>query len=267
MRRPSSILPAFLAMAIVLQVTACTCAPTRTPGVKTSASAAISPGKATVSPADDSGDEYAKVATIADPVEPFNRGIFWFNHQLYRYLLKPLSRVYDSVFPGPVRTGIYNVFDNLEYPVRVVNDLLQARFPNAGLETEKFAVNTVAGVGGIIKISDRIPALADVPRTDTGLTFARWGIGHGIYHVWPIIGPKSTRDTFGFAGDYALSPLTWFFYIFPSAVWTTAATAPDSVRNLHGRMSAYDAATENTLDRYLALRSSYIQNRRHAELK
>jgi phospholipid-binding lipoprotein MlaA len=220
--------------------------------------------KKAAAPADDGFDEYASTASIADPIQPVNRKVFWFNHQLYRYILKPVSRAYDTVLPQPVRTGIYNVFDNLEYPDRLVNNLLQARFDRAGQETGKFVVNTVAGVGGIFKVSDRIPALSGVPRTDTGLTFAQWGIQPGVYIVWPVIGPKSLRDTVGFAGDYALSPLTWSFYVFPGAAWTVAFTAPDSTRTLNGRMSAYDAATEHSIDPYLALRSSYIQNRQQA---
>jgi phospholipid-binding lipoprotein MlaA len=225
---------------------------------------AASSRKKASAPADDGFDEYASTASIADPIQPVNRKVFWFNHQLYRYILKPVSRAYDTVLPQPVRTGIYNVFDNLEYPDRLVNNLLQARFDRAGQETGKFVVNTVAGVGGIFKVSDRIPVLSGVPRTDTGLTFAQWGIDPGVYIVWPVIGPKSLRDTVGFAGDYALSPLTWSFYIFPGAAWTVAVTAPDSTRTLNGRMSAYDAATEHSIDPYLALRSSYIQNRQQA---
>jgi len=220
--------------------------------------------KKALAPADDDFDEYASTASVADPIQPVNRRVFWFNHQLYRYILKPVSRAYDTVLPQHVRTGIYNVFDNLEYPDRLVNNLLQARFDRAGQETGKFVVNTVAGVGGIFKVSDRIPALSGVPRTDTGLTFAQWGIDPGIYIVWPVIGPKSLRDTVGLAGDYALSPLSWSFYVFPGAAWTVAVTAPDSTRTLNGRMSAYDAATEHSLDPYLALRSSYIQNRQQA---
>jgi len=224
-------------------------------------------GQKTATPADSGEtevDEYALRSEVADPIQPVNRATFWFNHQFYRYLLKPLSRTYDTVFPQRVRTGIFNVFDNLEYPDRFVNDLLQARFHNAGKETGKFVVNSVAGVGGIMKVSDRIPALKDVPKTDTGLTFARWGIDHGFYVVLPVIGPKSLRDTVGYAGDYALSPIAWFVYWYPAAIWTPAVTAPDSARTMHGRLSAYDAVTEHTIDPYLAVRSSYIQNRNQA---
>lgn len=32
---------------------------------------------------EDPGDDYAKVTTMPDPIEPVNRGTFWVNHQIY----------------------------------------------------------------------------------------------------------------------------------------------------------------------------------------
>jgi phospholipid-binding lipoprotein MlaA len=83
----------------------------------------------------------------------------------------------------------------------------------------------------------------------------------------PFFGPKSLRDTVGFAGDIALSPLFWVSLWFPAAAWLPAISTPDSVRTWHDKLSAYDAATSNSLDRYLALRSAYIQNRQQAASK
>ena len=223
-----------------------------------------------VKSSDDEPDEYANIGTIADPLESLNRGTFWVNHQLYRYILRPLSNAYDAVLPQPVRTGVYNVFDNVEFPIRFVNDTLQWNFPRAGHEGEKFLVNTVAGVGGIVRVSDHFPALSDVPAADTGQTFAKWGIGHGIYLVLPVFGPKSLRDTVGLAGDYALSPVTWIsFGIIGGigSVTTLAITTPDSARTLHGKLDTYDAITRNTMDRYLAIRTAYIQSRKKTELQ
>ncbi len=221
-------------------------------------------GQRSLGAADDDNDEYSHAASIADPIEPVNRGTFWVNHQLYRYILKPISRAYDTVLPSPVRRGVFNVFDNLEYPKRFVNDLLQWRLKQAGYESGKFVVNTVAGVGGIMKVSDRIPSLVDLPHPDTGQTFGKWGVGHGAYVVLPVFGPKSVRDTVGFAGDAALSPLFWLALWFPSTAWLPAISATDSTRTLHDKLGAYDAAAANTLDRYLAIRSAYIQNRQQA---
>lgn len=209
-------------------------------------------------------DEYSHVAVIADPVEPVNRGIFWFNHQLYKFVLRPASTAYEFVLPKPVRTSVYNVYDNLEFPVRLVNNLLQLNFKRSKLETEKFVVNSVAGVGGIFRVSDKIPSLANVPPADTGQTFAKWGVGHGPYIVVPVLGPRSARDIVGFVGDYALNPVTWVSLGGASAATSLAITCPNTARSVNSRLKAYDAATENAIDPYLAVRSGYVQYRQKA---
>ena len=245
------------------------------PGITVKKQAPPSIGKAKQTGAapdasDDDLDGYNHLASIADPLEPLNRGTFWLNHQLYRYVARPVSKTYDAVLPEPVRTGVFNVFDNLEFPVRFVNDVLQFKLKRAGQETGKFLVNSVAGVGGIIRMSDRLPALTAVPAADTGQTFAKWGIGQGIYIVLPAIGPKSLRDTVGLVGDYALYPVTWITFGVVGGLggpMTYAVSSPDTARSLHGKLSTYDAVTQDTLDRYLAVRSAYIQNRKQAVLK
>ena len=106
--------------------------------------------------------------------------------------------------------------------------------------------------------------MSDIPSEDTGLTFARWGVGHGPYIVLPVLGPRSLRDTFGLAGDYALTPTTWFYLMAPGAAWSVAVTTPDTVRNTDQKMTNYEMVTHNTLDRYLAVRTTYAQTRQEA---
>jgi phospholipid-binding lipoprotein MlaA len=223
-------------------------------------------GKSVATAENDDLDEYTS-ESIADPLEPVNRVTFWVNDQLYTVLLRPVSKTYEKVLPKPVRTGVFNVFDNVRFPVRFVNDALQAQFPRAGQEAGCFFVNTTLGVGGIFRVSDKFPALADVPPADTGQTFAKWGIGHGFYLVLPVIGPSSARDGLGLAGDYALNPVTWVAFFYGSWAWTIPVYATDTVRLMPDKFSAYDAATENALDRYLALREAYVQYRRKAVSK
>jgi phospholipid-binding lipoprotein MlaA len=223
--------------------------------------------KAPVRIEDDDLEEYTDAATIADPAEVLNRGTFWLNHQIYNYVLRPFSKAYEFVIPTPARTAIHNVFDNVEYPVRVVNHTLQFEFKRADLETRKFLVNSVAGVGGILRVSDRIPELANVPPADTGQTLAKWGIDHGAYVVLPVLGPRSLRDTVGMAGDYALNPVSWLAYGGVGGATALAVTGPNAARNFHTRLKVYDAATENALDPYLAVRSGYIQYRAKAASK
>ena len=218
-------------------------------------------------PADDDLDEYSQVASVPDPAEPVNRGTFWLNHQLYNYVLRPVSKAYEFILPSPARKAIHNVFENVEYPVRVVNHALQFEFKRADLETRKFVVNSVAGVGGILRVSDRIPELANIPPADTGQTFAKWGIGHGAYVVLPVLGPRSVRDTVGMAGDYALNPVSWLSYGGVSGATALAVSGPSAARNMNEKINLYDAATQNAIDPYIAVRTGYIQYREQAASK
>jgi phospholipid-binding lipoprotein MlaA len=211
-------------------------------------------------------DEYATVK-ISDPLEPMNRAIFKFNDSLYTYALRPISKGYVAVVPEPARDGIENFFNNLLFPVRLVNCVLQGKFNRAGLETEKFAVNTVAGIGGFIRISDDVPALASVPREDTGQTLGVWHIGQGPYLVLPVFGPGTARDTVGMVGDYFLNPINWDLH--QNIEWynwkvKTGVDVVNGVQRLPSVLKTYDAVRKDTIDPYVAVRSSYIQYREAA---
>ncbi len=256
------LLPLFAATLAAPLFSSCTSAAKNQPAaVAAPAGQAKSDGKSVQA---DDLDEY-EIALIADPIEPVNRGTFWLNHQIYRFVLRPVSKTYETVIPKPVRTGVFNVFDNIAFPVRFVNDTLQGNFKRAGQETGKFVINSTLGVAGIMRPSERFPTFADVPAADTGQTFAKWGIGHGPYIVLPILGPSSARDTVGLAGDYALNPVSWVSILFGGYYWTIAISATDTVRGMPGRFGSYDAATKNALDPYLAARSSYAQYRKEIQ--
>ena len=211
----------------------------------------------------DEFDEYSEVASIPDAIEPVNRCFFWVNDQLYCFVFRPVSKAY-RVLPKQARTAVSNVYENVEFPVRFVNDLLQLKFKNADLEFRKFLLNSVVGVGGIVRVSDRIPALANIPPADTGQTLAKWGVGHGCYIVLPVLGPSSARDTVGRAGDYALNPLTWVSFGAVSAGASIAITAPNAVNTMDARIDTYDTVTKNAIDPYQAVRSGYSQYRKKA---
>lgn len=211
-------------------------------------------------------EEYS-ATLIPDPLEPLNRVTFSLNHGIYNYVFRPISTAYKAVFPKPVRTGISNAFENVKFPVRVVNDALQGNFKRAGQETGRFLVNTTIGVGGIGRPADHMPALADVPAADTGQTFAKWGIGHGAYLVLPLLGPCSLRDTVGLAGDYALNPVSWVTIWYGGYAWTLAIPSSNTLRAMPDQIDLYDTVTKNALDRYLAARSSYTQYREEAARK
>lgn len=257
MKRP---IPLLLAVAAAALLTGCTSVSPKQPGQSRPAAVRKSSDGKSIKAAEADLEEYSAVS-IADPLEPLNRATFWINDGLYTVVLRPITKGYEKVVPKPVRTGIHNAFENVRFPVRFVNDALQGNFKRAGLETERFFVNTIVGVGGIGRPSDHIPALADLPEGDTGQTFAKWGIGHGIYIVLPLLGPSSLRDTVGMAGDYALNPVNWVSFVYGGYAWTIAIPSTNSLRVTHEQLGVYDSATKSALDRYLAIRSSYIQYR------
>jgi len=172
--------------------------------------------------------------------------------------------------PRPVRTGVSNFFDNLQYPVRFINSVLQGKIKRSAQETGKFVVNTTAGLGGLIRVSDHISSLADVPPEDFGLTLGGWGISPSPYIVIPVLGPSDFRDSVGFAGDLAMSPLNWAglgIICYPYS--NTVGTALSGTRYANGvpkAVESYDELTSAAVDPYIAMRNAYLSYRA-AQLK
>ena len=263
MKRPTSILPFLVACGLVPLLGACTSNP-RKPA-ETAPVAAIRTDNVKAKPANVEHNDLEEydVDLVPDPLEPINRVTFSVNHQIYRFVLRPISKGYEKIVPTPVRKGIRNAYENVRFPVRLVNNALQGNFTRARQELEKFLINTSIGVGGIIRQSDRIPSLAEVPPTDTGVTFAKWKMSSGPYLVLPLLGPSTFRDTVGLAGDWALNPVSWVT-IASGELWLLAIPYTNTLRSLPEQLATYDSVTENALDRYLAARSAYIQFRNQA---
>lgn len=214
--------------------------------------------------ADAEVDEYA-VPAVSDPLEPFNRAIFRFNDRVYNFVLWPVSRGYQRVVPSPVRRGLTNFFDNLKFPVRFVSSALQGKVGRAGRETEKFLVNTTAGIGGLFRVSDSIPALVSIPAEDLGQTFGVWGVGSGPYLVLPLLGPSSVRDAVGYVGGTFLDPVNWAGarhtikgYTKP---WSYGLDGLDFINFSPDLFRAYDAFRQSALDPYVSVRNGYLQYR------
>jgi phospholipid-binding lipoprotein MlaA len=235
--------------------------------VKTKAPQVTQGKTAAVPAATDELDDYAEVAAF-DPLEPLNRVMFKMNDCLYLVVFRPVSKGYQFVLPKPVRKGINNAFDNVKYPVRFVNCTLQGNFKRAGQETGKFLVNSLGGLGGIFRVSDKVPDLVNIPSEDLGQTLAKWGVGQGPFIILPLLGPSSARDTVGLAGDYVLNPVNWGFFWHGGGDWehdwTMIPPTANTLRSLPEQLDIYDAATKEAVDPYISARSAFIQNRAEA---
>jgi phospholipid-binding lipoprotein MlaA len=151
-----------------------------------------------------------------------------------------------------------------------VNCVLQGKGERAGLETKKFVINTMAGVGGLVRVSDKIPDIADIPAEDFGQTLAKWGFGHGPYIVLPLLGPSSTREFVGLAGDYAANPANYGLYFYKGNAnhdWMYIPPPSNTLRSMPDQFEKYDAATKDAVDPYLSARAAFIQQRDEAAKK
>lgn len=210
---------------------------------------------------DDFADEFIeeeKDINIFDPLEPVNRFFFQFNDKLYFWALKPVGRVYGAVIPEDFRICIRNAFKNLLMPVRCVNNLLQGKFKNAGIEVSRFLINTTAGIAGFGDPAKDIWGL-EPNQEDLGQTLGFYGIGNGIYFCWPIFGPSTLRDSIGMIGDSFLDPL---HYVMESDYDTGVSVQGEkAVNNISLVIGDYESLIEASFDPYIALRDAYLQQR------
>lgn len=194
---------------------------------------------------------------VNDPLESYNRVMYKVNKSADRFVLKPVTKVYDAVLPDPISHGVSNFFSNLNEITVIINDLLQFKFGQAMDDFGRFGLNTTVGFGGIFDVAGH--AGYEKNEEDFGQTLGVWGAGSGAYVVLPLFGPSSTRDTLGRVGDYFTDPITYVdghkdrraFY---------AVRAVDNRSNL---LKAEKVLDEAALDEYTYVRDAYLQRRQN----
>ncbi|MDK2847120.1 MAG: phospholipid-binding lipoprotein MlaA [Desulfuromonadales bacterium] len=205
---------------------------------------------------DDFTNGEVETLQISDPIEPFNRGMFWVNDKLYFYLFKPIARGF-RVVPEPARESVSNFFSNIGTPVRFANSLLQLKFQDAGTELGRLVINSTLGIGGLFD-----PAKAwfdlDKKEEDFGQTLGNYGVGSGFYIVWPIFGPSNARDTVGMVGDFFMDPL---HYVEMKPAERVGLTALDKENDLSLDKDTYESVKQEALDPYMYVRNAYEQYR------
>ncbi len=194
-------------------------------------------------------------ANAADPLEPFNRGVFAFNEGVDSAVFKPVAQGYRAITPAPVRTGVTNVFGNLRDVWSAVNAALQLR-PQATVEnTMRVAVNTFFGFGGILDIATEMRL--EKNSEDFGKTLGRWGVSSGPYVVMPLFGSSTLRDTVAFPVD-SYGDLVSHINHIPTRNASTVLRIVDTRSNfLRAGALLEDAA----LDKYSFIRDAYLQRR------
>jgi len=200
---------------------------------------------------------------IEDPLEPVNRGIFWFNDTFDIYIAEPVARGYEKIIPNQVRTSISNFFDNLGYPSQLVSDVAQLKFGQALDHTSRFVISSTMGVAGFFDVAKSLGY--EKKENDFGLALAYHDVPPGPYLVLPFLGPSNVRDGFGKIVDFALDPFSWVgSYGLKDHEELTVQLAARSVQFINTRanlLEAVKAAKESSLDYYLFMQGAYYQYR------
>ena len=198
------------------------------------------------------------VAEVNDPFEPVNRVIFGFNEIVDLIILRPVSHVYRTVVPQPLRAGVANALHNFSSPIIFANDLLQGRPERARTTAVRFLVNSTAGFGGLVDAA----AAGGLPShsEDFGQTLAVWGARPGAYVVLPVLGPSTVRDTVGLAVDTAMHPATWLMWDL-DFVERSSPILAYTVSAHESYLDEAEALRSTSPDFYATVRDIYAQRR------
>jgi phospholipid-binding lipoprotein MlaA len=167
--------------------------------------------------------------------------------------------------PAFVDRGVTNFFDNLTGIGVFINDALQGKFVQSGMDTARFVVNTTAGVGGLVDVGTMI----DLPKhnEDFDQTLGVWGVSPGAYLVLPFLGASSTRGVFGLMGDAAMNPISYTGAYFASGLVSSAVSgglgAAHAVDTRSDKLAIEKIASEAAVDRYEFFKNAYLSNRNY----
>ena len=199
----------------------------------------------------------ASTGNPRDPLEPINRGIYKFNDVADHLVIKPAAEIYRGVVPEIVRTGVSNFFSNINDVIVALNNLLQGKFVQAISDVGRIAVNTTAGLLGVIDVATEIGL--EKHNEDFGQTMGYWGLGSGPYIVLPFLGPSSLRDSVGLLADWKTDLKS---YVDPprdrNLIWGLYFVSRRS--ELLDTSKILEVAA---LDPYEFLRDAYLQRRRN----
>ena len=222
-------------------------------------SLALLSGCATPPPADDP-DAVAEYDQTNDPFEPTNRAIFDFNMAADRAVFKPVAEGYRDYVPEYARDRIHDAIDNWRGPLRFLNDIAQGDIDHAVETFIRFTFNTGFGIGGLFDLST--PSGIPNHQTDTGATFAVWGVGEGPYLMLPILGPSNPRDLAGWAVDYEFDPVDFRLAQFDGYRWVSETRgAVSGIDKREHNLDAMNEVERSALDLYSSVRSLYRQHR------
>ncbi|MGD2127999.1 MAG: VacJ family lipoprotein [Lysobacterales bacterium] len=189
-----------------------------------------------------------------DPWEGYNRKIYAFNEGFDKAIFRPVAKAYDFVMPDAPQRGVRNFFRNLNYPVTLLNSLLQGKMARAFTATGRFLMNSTIGVLGFFDVASK----AGIPRYDEdfGQTLAVWGWDDSRYLVMPFLGPFTVRDVLGRSFYGYFHPVSYMAREHDN-YWPMII----DLVSLRAELLPLQADIEAASDPYVLMRDAYLQRR------
>jgi phospholipid-binding lipoprotein MlaA len=187
-----------------------------------------------------------------DPWEEINRLIFSFNDTLDTYALKPLAQGYQFVTPHIVQDGVHNAFNNMGEVKNLTNNLLQAKFHSAGVDTSRLLFNSTMGLLGLIDVATPMGLWRN--DEDFGQTLGGWGVNSGPYLVLPFLGPSTLRDAPAILPDAYITPNHYIDDV-------PARNGVYGISMIDGRAQYINSEKLISGDKYSFIRNVYLQSR------
>jgi phospholipid-binding lipoprotein MlaA len=159
--------------------------------------------------------------------------------------------------PQLIRTGVSNVFNNIDDLFSAVNGLLQGKLDKFGDDLGRVLLNTGFGLGGIFDLASMVGI--ERGNEDFGQTFGVWGFPQGPYLFVPLFGPTTVRDGSGVVVRLAWGPVGYV----PEAAVRYSLYGVGYVDLRAQALQAGAVVDTAALDRYLFIRNAYLQRRRY----
>ena len=194
-----------------------------------------------------------------DPFEGFNRAMFAVNEGLDTVAIKPIAQVYDFVTPLPVRAGVGDFFGNIADVRNALNNTLQGKLGDAVSDLGRLLINSTVGIFGLFDVASELGL--EKHDEDFGQTLAVWGWDNSTFLFWPLVGPRTVRDTGGLVVDIYTDP-TWAT-INKSVAVRNSLVALRFVDVRADLLPTDKVVEEAALDKYAYVRDAYLQRRRN----
>lgn len=196
---------------------------------------------------------------VHDPLEGFNRAMFAVNEGLDTVIVKPVAQAYDFVAPLPVKAGVGDFFGNIADVRNVLNNTFQGKLADAGSDLGRLLINSTIGIFGLFDVASELGL--EKHDEDFGQTLAVWGWTDSSFMFWPLIGPRTVRDTGGWVVDVYTDP-TW--YTLNKSVATRNSLVALGFVDVRASLLPSDKVVdEAAIDKYAYVRDAYLQRRRN----